>query len=124
MTTGTTPKGYPYPNGDDAVSNGDDVIKSLAEAVDGKAGVLAGGTVVMPSVTALTTPVSLVITLPAGRFTATPVIAVSLVISTPHVWFGATSGQASASSFTAYAAKISGSVPVANLTLAWIASQV
>lgn len=34
MSTGTTTKGLPYPNGDDPVSQGDDRIKALAQALD------------------------------------------------------------------------------------------
>lgn len=76
MTTGTTPKGYPYPNGDDPIANGDNMITALATAVDTHLGRAAAGLVSAPTFG----PQSMAVTFPVGRFTSGPrVVALPVV---------------------------------------------
>lgn len=69
----STPHGYPYPLGTDRVMDGDDAIHNLATAVDTQLGAAAQGTVSCP-ITAVSTPVSVSITFPSGRFNAVPAV--------------------------------------------------
>jgi len=73
-----TAKGYPYPLGTDRVTDGDDAIHNLAAAVDTRTGVGTAGTVVTPVPGALNTQTSVAVTFPAGLFTATPAVLVSI----------------------------------------------
>jgi hypothetical protein len=72
-----TAKGYPYPVGTDRVMDGDDAIRNLATAVDTKAGLVASGTGVVV-ITAGNTPATAVITFPAGLFTQSPMVSLTL----------------------------------------------
>jgi hypothetical protein len=83
MSTGTTPRGFPFPNGDDRVSNGDNMIRALAEKIDAILPASAAGVASMPAAAAgaLST---LVIAFPVGRFSAAP-----SVVMTPINNYGA-----------------------------------
>ena len=69
-----TSRGYPYPLGTDRVMDGDDSIHALAQAVEDKlGGPHASGTVAIPTLAAAAAS-SVAVTLPAGRFTAAPIV--------------------------------------------------
>lgn len=106
-----TSNGYPYPLGTDRVMDGDDSIKSLAEAVNTKAAISASGTGTIPTPAALNTTSTVAVTLPAGRFTAVPVVTGSQNASNPMVTVFSISAV-SASGFVAYGARISGGLNV------------
>jgi hypothetical protein len=70
MSTGLTPGGFPYPNGDDPVKNGDDSIKALATALDPRTvKAIATGSITV-STTGTPATGSAVVTFPVGRFAA------------------------------------------------------
>lgn len=80
---GTTPKGYPYPEGTDLVMDGDDAIQALAEAVDAKSTYgIAAGTVQVTGIT-VGNAQSVTVTFPAGRFTNDVYITIGMYTSTP-----------------------------------------
>ena len=121
MSTATTPKGYIKPNGDDPITNGDNVIATLADQVDANLGRSATGSVVIP-ITVIGTAGSVVVTFPAGRFTAGPIVTVTYASTNPHGGAVGASAAATATSVTIYGTKVSGSV--ANITATWHAIQV
>lgn len=82
MSPSTTPHGYPYPLGTDRLTDGDESIRDLALAVDGRLGVIAGGTVNVPIVAA-GNAVTVAVTYPAGRFTALPSLSVTPLSTAP-----------------------------------------
>lgn len=82
MSPGATSHGYPYPLGTDRVADGDEAIRDLAQAIDTKLGVVAGGTVTIPIVAAGTN-YNVVVTYPAGRFVDVPSVFVTPQSVTP-----------------------------------------
>ena len=121
MSTGTTPKGYVTVSGDDPVINGDNVITTLAGQIDANLGRAAVGSTTVV-ITTIGTAGSTVVTFPAGRFTAGPMVTVSYASTNPHGGAVGASAAATATSVTIYATKLSGSV--ANMTVIWQAIQV
>ncbi len=113
-----TPLGYPYPLATDPVADGDDAIHNLATAVNNMAGVSASGIAVV-NVTATNTPTNLVVTFPAGRFTAPPAVVASPASGNPSTVL-ATAGIATTTSvtITAFRTASAGSTQVS-----WIATQ-
>ncbi len=84
MTTGTTTKGYPYPNGDDPITNGDNVIKALADKLNLTVPMaMAVGTVSFPDVSANSVQ-SVQVNHPVGRFTTAPICIISPISGTPQ----------------------------------------
>jgi hypothetical protein len=113
-----TTHGYPYPVGTDRVADGDDAIKALAEAIDPRLGFgLAAGSVALP-ITAASTPVSVSVTFPVGRFSVAPYVVASnisngvLQLAPPSCTGTTTSGT------TVQGARTSGSSPY---SVSWIA---
>lgn len=78
MSTDTTPNGFPYPNGDDRVSNGDNMIKALAEAVDARLPARAAARLVAPTPVPANGTVNGTWTFPVGRFTVAPIVQMTL----------------------------------------------
>lgn len=97
---GTTPKGYPYPEDTDLLSQGAQAIKALATAIDTGAGRSATGTASLALPTANTSN-AVAVTFPVGRFTASPAVIISRYTgyganATTYYW----PGGMSASGFT------------------------
>jgi hypothetical protein len=108
---GTTANGYPYPEDTDPVTGGAQAIKALANKIDTFLRTTASGstTITLSNVAYA----QVVVTLPAGRFTTTPNIAVGCGANA----FFAGVASKSATSFTAWTrvwnnTATSGSVPV------------
>lgn len=78
----TTTKGYPYPLGTDRLMDGDDAIHNLADAVNTKAGTLAGGVLTVP-VTVNATNYQVAVTFPVGRFVNPPRVVCSTLGTAP-----------------------------------------
>lgn len=117
--TANTAKGYPYPQGTDRVMDGDNAIQALAEAVDTKLGVMAGGTVSVTIVTG-NTSVGAAVTFPVGRFTVAP-----LMLASPTGTQLANNAGASATAITTTGATVYGGRTTAGgLTVAWLAFQI
>lgn len=119
MTTGLTPKGYPYPNGDDRVSNGDNVIKALAEKIDATVPSGAAGVANMPAAAAGVVS-TLVVNFPAGRFTTAPSVVMTPINNygaNPVSWYVTAT---TAASFTANLLR-NGAALGAGPALNWIA---
>jgi hypothetical protein len=115
-----TPHGYPYPVGTDRVMDGDNAIQALAEAVDAhlRRGV-ASGSISMP-ITAVNTTAFATVTFPAGRFTATPIVATAVGASGATPFFPVTVSAVTATGCTLGAARSSGT---AAFPAYWIAHQ-
>jgi formate dehydrogenase assembly factor FdhD len=79
MSTGATPKGYPFPHGDDPIANGDNVIAALATAIDTKQPMAWTSGAVNTAALAANTGVSVAVTFPVGRFNAAPQVVASHV---------------------------------------------
>jgi hypothetical protein len=103
---GATPKGYPYPLGTDLVSSGDNTIQALATFLDGQAGTRASGTITA-NVSVINTPVSVAVTYPVGRFTATPQVMATARAANPQTTAVGANGH-SASGVNIFAARVSG----------------
>lgn len=115
-----TPRGYPYPVGTDRVMDGDDSIKALATAVDTQLGVSASGQNTIPIVAAAT-PVSVSVTYPAGRFTATPFPVVCPTTASDPSNFHCAVSNATATGFTIWGVRQTGT---ATFNANWTATQV
>jgi hypothetical protein len=117
-----TAKGYPYPLGTDRVMDGDDAIHNLANAVDSKLGVAAGGSATLPAPSATNIPVSLAVTFPAGRFTVAPFVTASPTGGSPQALAPCTVVSVTAAGFTLYGARVGGGM--ATILCYWQAIQV
>jgi hypothetical protein len=114
--SGSTPNGYPYPDDSDPVAQGAQAIKALATKVDTQLRASAAGTAsISVSNAALG---SVAVTLPAGRFTAPPRVAVT---SGNSAFFGSVSAQ-SATSFNASVRVWNNVATTATVPVDWIAS--
>ena len=115
----TTAKGYPYPVGTDRVMDGDNAIQALAEAVDTHLGRVASGFVNV-NITTAGGSASVAVTMPVGRFTATPIaVANATAVGNPGGFQAAALG-ASASSITVGAAR---NTSTGNVGVNWLAVQ-
>jgi hypothetical protein len=121
---GTTPKGYPYPEGTDLVVDGDDAIEALATAIDTKLpAALTSGLADLGNVTGQQTG-SKVVTFPVGLFTVAPTAATTGNTSFPSSRGKANSyGSATTSSMTVYGFYDAGTTATAPLVVSWIAVQ-
>lgn len=117
MTTSSTTQGFPFPNSDDPVRLGAQRIQELAQAVDTKAGVSAGGVGTLQITGAVTGQV--VVTLPAGRFVATPGAVV--VSAKDSSIFSVSSATYTATTFTVTGRRIDGTSTTVGVTFSWIA---
>jgi hypothetical protein len=115
-----TAKGYPYPLGTDRVTDGDDAIHSLASAVDTKLGVAATGLVTLAAPGGLNSTVSATVTLPAGRFTAVPSVAVTSTVTDPFT-VACCATTVTAASFSVRGARTAGGLAV--IPVMWQAAQ-
>lgn len=105
----TTSKGYPYPLGTDRVMDGDDAIKNLAQFADTNVGIHASGIATLPAPSALNTPVSLAVTLPAGRFPQAPHIQLTLNQTTsPQTVSPLSSSSQTTTGFTIWHTRLTG----------------
>lgn len=114
---GTTPSGYPYPEPSDFVADGADAIRALAEAIDAKLPVaVASGNGTMSGASGTTAQT---VTLPAGLFTAAPVVVAGARTAFPENRSAVSATAATATSFIAYIYYAS----TADLGYAWTAVQ-
>lgn len=113
-----TAHGYPYPLGTDRVMDGDDAIHNLASAVDAQLGVMASGTVVVPTPN-VTTVYTYAVTFPAGRFNAPPNVSAGLQAANPQNFapIGITGITATGCTLTVY--RLAGGTT--NTTVSWVA---
>jgi hypothetical protein len=117
---GTTPKGFPYPEDTDLVSQGAQAIKALALAIDTNVGRVAGGTANV-NIAAANTAASVAVTFPAGRFTAAPNVTAVPQTASPAGGFANTwVNSVTATGFAINHSRSSGS---GNVTHQWIAVQ-
>jgi len=118
---GTTPNGLPYPEPTDPVAQGAAAIKALAEAVDPRVGAraIATGQATLTSITP-NTLATLAVSFPAGRFTAAPLVFVSLNAANVHGCTPAAATAITASGFTLNGARTTGN---ANIPVSWLAIQ-
>jgi hypothetical protein len=115
---GTTPLGYTYPEDTDPVAAGAQNIKALALSVDSRLGVHAAGSLSVPINNSATG--SAVVTLPAGRFTAAPVLAVASLNSSYLV----APSSKTATSFTMFARHYAAAVGTTSIPADWHATQI
>lgn len=98
---GNTAGGLPYPDPDDPWFEGADAIRALAEAIDTRTPFAqAAGVVTFPTAGVGATE-TVVVTLPAGRFTVAPAVQITAQSSVPRVRAVSVSGI-STTRFTAY----------------------
>jgi hypothetical protein len=110
---GSTPNQLPYPTGTDRVMDGDNAMQALAESIR------VWGTSVLLNL-ATTPTANVVITFPAGLFTAVPNVACMMHSS---AWNAGSSGAPTTTSVTMNARALSGSAGSGTLTCQVIAAQ-
>lgn len=115
---GTTTKGYRYPETTDPVAQGATAIKNLATDVDTKASVSAAGTAVI-TVTANNANMTTSVTFPAGRFSATPAVAIAAYGSNCS-YYSTGVNNVTVNGFTAIAFRTAGT---GNISVGWVATQ-
>lgn len=119
---GTTPKGYPYPEGTDPVVDGDDAIQALAEAIDTKQPhAQAVGTAEFTGVRPGNAK-SIAVTFPAGLFTANPYVTLGIYSTVPGEKATSHSNK-SATGFTVHGGYTGASTSV-DYRVNWHATQV
>lgn len=115
-----TTKGYPYPLGTDRLMDGDDAIKNLATAMDTKAGASAAGLLNIPF-SAVTTPTSVTVTFPVGRFVTAPTVTVTPAITAPQNVAMSVAGGVTTTGCTLWGYRYSGNTPVGAMWIARVA---
>ena len=115
-----TSKGYRYPLPSDPVSSGAADIQNLASDLDTKAGVWAAGIATVVVGTAGPSG-SVVVTYPASRFSATPVVGATMAMSSSSYVVG--TGNLGPTGCTIYAFhKDAGTnIPAGSYSVHWIA---